>query len=264
MRGRASVVDPHTVEIGGRRFSAKHILLATGSLAHGSRASRRASTPSPRTRLSTWSGCRGGRCSSAAATSRWSSPGSSTASGAEVLRTAADRLLRGFDAELGERLGEEMRAKGMKIRFGGEPQRIDQAPRRQPRGRVQRRLAGRGRPRACSRPAGMPTRRSRPRGGRRQARGGRRGDRRQVLPHLGRFHPCHRRPDQPPRPHAGRDGRGACGSRETLFGNRAHRGRPRNVPTAMFANPTSASWACRKRARARVRAVDVYRRPSGR
>ena len=34
------------------------------------------------------------------------------------------RLLRGFDAELGERLGEEMSAKGVKIRFGGEPQRI--------------------------------------------------------------------------------------------------------------------------------------------
>src|SRR6185312_4907920 len=31
MRARASVVDPHTVEIGGRRFSARHILLATGS-----------------------------------------------------------------------------------------------------------------------------------------------------------------------------------------------------------------------------------------
>ena len=31
IRGRATVVDPHTVEINGRRHSAKHILIATGS-----------------------------------------------------------------------------------------------------------------------------------------------------------------------------------------------------------------------------------------
>jgi glutathione reductase (NADPH) len=34
------------------------------------------------------------------------------------------RLLRGFDAEVGERLGEEMAAKGVKIHFGSEPARI--------------------------------------------------------------------------------------------------------------------------------------------
>src|SRR5207244_2676438 len=34
------------------------------------------------------------------------------------------RLLRGFDAELGERLGEEMAAKGVAIRFGAEPASI--------------------------------------------------------------------------------------------------------------------------------------------
>src|SRR5204862_7569169 len=31
------------------------------------------------------------------------------------------RLLRGFDAELGERIAEEMRMKGMNLHFGGEP-----------------------------------------------------------------------------------------------------------------------------------------------
>src|SRR6185436_196986 len=31
------------------------------------------------------------------------------------------RLLRGFDVELGERMAEEMKAKGMQIHFGGEP-----------------------------------------------------------------------------------------------------------------------------------------------
>jgi glutathione reductase (NADPH) len=41
-----------------------------------------------------------------------------------VLSYRGRRLLRGFDAELGERLGEEMSAKGVKIRFGGEPQRV--------------------------------------------------------------------------------------------------------------------------------------------
>jgi len=34
------------------------------------------------------------------------------------------RLLRGFDAELGERLAEEMAAKGVKMHFGAEPLRI--------------------------------------------------------------------------------------------------------------------------------------------
>src|SRR5213076_642119 len=34
------------------------------------------------------------------------------------------RLLRGFDAELGERLAEEMAAKGVKVRFGEEPKAI--------------------------------------------------------------------------------------------------------------------------------------------
>src|SRR5206468_12792598 len=31
MRGRATVLSPHEVEIGGKRYSAKHILIATGS-----------------------------------------------------------------------------------------------------------------------------------------------------------------------------------------------------------------------------------------
>jgi glutathione reductase (NADPH) len=34
------------------------------------------------------------------------------------------RLLRGFDAELGERLGEEMAAKGLKIHYGAEPKAL--------------------------------------------------------------------------------------------------------------------------------------------
>ena len=38
------------------------------------------------------------------------------------------RLLRGFDAELGGRLAEEMAAKGMTVHFGGEPAEIVKRP----------------------------------------------------------------------------------------------------------------------------------------
>ena len=41
-----------------------------------------------------------------------------------VLAHRGRQLLRGFDAEIGQRLDEEMSAKGIKMRFGAEPRRI--------------------------------------------------------------------------------------------------------------------------------------------
>jgi len=41
-----------------------------------------------------------------------------------MLAYRGKRLLRGFDQEIGGRLGEEMAAKGVRIRFGAEPHRI--------------------------------------------------------------------------------------------------------------------------------------------
>jgi len=124
MRGRATVADPHTVEIGGRRFSARHILLATGSwptvpdipgrehaitsneVFHLERLPRRVLLI-------------GGGYIAVEFASIFNGLGVQT-----TLSYRGRRLLRGFDAELGERLAEEMAAKGVKMHFGAEPLRI--------------------------------------------------------------------------------------------------------------------------------------------
>jgi glutathione reductase (NADPH) len=43
-----------------------------------------------------------------------------------VLSYRGQRLLRGFDAEMGDRIADEMRHKGLSIHFGGEPAKIIQ------------------------------------------------------------------------------------------------------------------------------------------
>ncbi|HXJ50017.1 MAG TPA: glutathione-disulfide reductase [Burkholderiales bacterium] len=124
MRGRATVADPHTVEIGGRRFSARHILLATGSwptvpdipgrehaitsneVFHLERLPRRVLLI-------------GGGYIAVEFASIFNGLGVQT-----KLSYRGKRLLCGFDAELGERLAEEMAAKGVKMHFGAEPLRI--------------------------------------------------------------------------------------------------------------------------------------------
>jgi len=124
MRGRASVVDPHIVEIGGRRFSARHILLATGSWPTvpeipGREHAITSNEAFHLERLPRRALLIGGGYISVEFASIFNGLGVQT-----VLSYRGRRLLRGFDAELGERLGEEMSAKGVKIHFGGEPQRI--------------------------------------------------------------------------------------------------------------------------------------------
>jgi glutathione reductase (NADPH) len=124
MRGRASVVDPHTVEIGGRRFSARHILLATGSWPTvpdipGREHAITSNEAFHLERLPRRALLIGGGYIAVEFGSIFNGLGVQT-----VLAYRGRRLLRGFDAELGERLREEMGAKGVKIHFGEEPQRI--------------------------------------------------------------------------------------------------------------------------------------------
>jgi len=124
MRARASVVDPHTVEIGGRRFSARHILLATGSWPTvpdipGREHAITSNEAFHLERLPRRALLIGGGYIAVEFASIFNGLGVQTA-----LSYRGRRLLRGFDAELGERLAEEMTAKGVKIRFGGEPLRI--------------------------------------------------------------------------------------------------------------------------------------------
>ena len=125
LRGRASVVDPHTVELAGRRYSARHILLATGSWPTIPRIPGRdhAITSNeafhlerlPRRVLVV-----GGGYIAVEFASIFNGLGVQT-----TLSYRGRRLLRGFDAELGERLGEEMSAKGVRIRYGAEPQSLE-------------------------------------------------------------------------------------------------------------------------------------------
>ena len=124
MRARATVVDPHTVEIGGRRFSARHILLATGSWPSvpdipGREHAITSNEAFHLERLPRRALLIGGGYIAVEFASIFNGLGVQT-----VLAYRGRRLLRGFDAELGERLAEEMSAKGVKIRFGEEPRRI--------------------------------------------------------------------------------------------------------------------------------------------
>jgi len=125
LRGRASVVDAHTVELGGRRYGAQHILVATGSWP------RRPAIPGrelaitsneafhleklPRRALVV-----GGGYIAVEFASIFQGLGVET-----TLAYRGPRLLRGFDAELGEHLAEEMGKKGVAIRLQSNLARLE-------------------------------------------------------------------------------------------------------------------------------------------
>jgi glutathione reductase (NADPH) len=124
MRGRATIQGPHEVRLGGKTYSAKHILVATGSwpqipdipgreLAISSNEAFRLERL-PRRALVV-----GGGYIAVEFASIFHGLGVQT-----TLAYRGKRLLRGFDAELGERLGEEMTAKGVKIHYGAEPKSL--------------------------------------------------------------------------------------------------------------------------------------------
>lgn len=124
MRGRATVVDAHTVEIDARRFTARHILLATGGWPtlpqiEGREHAITSNEAFHLERLPRRAVVVGGGYIAVEFASIFNGLGVDT-----VLAYRRKRLLRDFDAELGERLGEEMTAKGVNIRFGVEPRRI--------------------------------------------------------------------------------------------------------------------------------------------
>jgi glutathione reductase (NADPH) len=124
IRGRARVLTPHTVEIGGRTYSAKHILIATGSWPRlpaipGREHAITSNEAFHLERLPARVLVVGGGYIAVEFASIFSGLGVETA-----LAYRGKRLLRGFDAELGERLAEEMSAKGVAIRFGAEPTAI--------------------------------------------------------------------------------------------------------------------------------------------
>ncbi len=124
-RARATVRDPHTVEVDGKAYTAKHILVATGSWPQvpAIPGRERAITSNdaffldrlPRSALVV-----GGGYVAVEFASIFNGLGVAT-----TLAYRGRRLLRGFDAELGTRLAEEMANKGVAIRLETNPAKID-------------------------------------------------------------------------------------------------------------------------------------------
>ena len=125
LRGRATVVDANTVEIGGKRHSARHILVATGSWPHlpeipGRELAITSNEAFHLERLPRRALLVGGGYIAVEFASIFQGLGVET-----TLAYRGARLLRGFDAELGERLAEEMRKKGVVIRLQSNLARLD-------------------------------------------------------------------------------------------------------------------------------------------
>lgn len=117
LRNRATIIDPHQVECGGKTYSAKHILVATGSwpTVPGIPGKELAITSNeafylpelPKSAIVV-----GGGYIAVEFASIFNGLGVKT-----TLVYRGKRLLRGFDAELGTKLAEEMTKKGVTIRF---------------------------------------------------------------------------------------------------------------------------------------------------
>jgi glutathione reductase (NADPH) len=124
LRGRATIVEKNKVRINGKTYKAKHILIATGSWPHvpdipGRELAITSNEAFHLERLPQRALVVGGGYIAVEFASIFHGLGVET-----TLAYRGKRLLRGFDAELGERLGEEMTAKGVKIHYGAEPKSL--------------------------------------------------------------------------------------------------------------------------------------------
>jgi glutathione reductase (NADPH) len=125
LRGRATVAGPQAVEIDGRRYTARHILVATGGWPQvpaipGREHAITSNEAFHLERLPRRVLLVGGGYVAVEFASIYNGLGVET-----TLVYRRNRVLRGFDAELGERLGEEMREKGVAMRFGVEVAAIE-------------------------------------------------------------------------------------------------------------------------------------------
>jgi len=127
-RARATVLGPHEVEVGDKRVSAKHILVATGSwpvlpvidgIEHAISSNEAFYLP----RLPRRAVVVGGGYIALEFASIFQGLGVET-----MLSYRGKRLLRGFDVEIGTRIAEEMSAKGVNVCFSCEPAAIRKRP----------------------------------------------------------------------------------------------------------------------------------------
>ena len=125
LRARARVIDAHTVEAGGARHTARHILVATGAWPQvpqipGRELAITSNEAFGLARLPRRALVVGGGYIAVEFASIFQGLGVET-----TLAYRGARLLRGFDAELGERLAEEMRKKGVAIRLQANPAKLE-------------------------------------------------------------------------------------------------------------------------------------------
>jgi glutathione reductase (NADPH) len=125
LRGRATVADPHTVMVDGRKHTAKHILVATGSWPQkpdipGADLAITSNEAFYLDKLPKRALVVGGGYIAVEFASIFNGLGVKT-----TLAYRGIRLLRGFDAELGTRLAEEMTRKGVKVLLSTNPAKIE-------------------------------------------------------------------------------------------------------------------------------------------
>jgi len=123
-RDRATILGPHEVDVAGKKRTAKHILVATGSwpqlpVIAGIEHAITSNEAFHLERLPRRAVVVGGGYIALEFASIFHGLGVET-----MLTYRGQRLLRGFDAELGTRMAEEMTAKGLTICFGCEPAAI--------------------------------------------------------------------------------------------------------------------------------------------
>ena len=123
-RGRATVRDAHTVEIDGKAFTAQHILVATGSWPQvpaivGREHAITSNEAFFLERLPQRALLVGGGYIAVEFASIFNGLGIET-----TLAYRGTHLLRGFDADLGSHLGEEMARKGVRVRLQANPIRV--------------------------------------------------------------------------------------------------------------------------------------------
>jgi len=117
MNGRATIVDPHTVQVGGKNVTAKHILVAVGGwpvmpdipgAEHAITSNEAFHMPTLPRRVAVG----GGGYIAVEFASIFKGLGAQTS-----LLYRGERLIREFDADLGTTLAAEMSKKGVAIRF---------------------------------------------------------------------------------------------------------------------------------------------------
>ena len=127
LRGRATLVDAHSVELDGRRFSARYILVATGGWPvvpriPGSELAISSNEAFHLAELPRRALVVGGGYIAVEFASIFNGLGVDT-----TLVYRGEHLLREFDADLGGFLAEEMQKKGVRIRFRSNIERIARA-----------------------------------------------------------------------------------------------------------------------------------------